>query len=435
MPAWPGAKSGQAPVKETKVHVIEPPIRPETVEDTGIERNLLMMLVAKAMFTLGTVPPSRLADELMISSSIVTLLLEDMGNLALVESRGMTGSDMTGEIRYALTMKGNDWASEALEQSQYAGPAPVSLDAFRAQVERQAIAGEKVDREALAQSLSGLVLPEALVNRLGPAVNSGKSILLYGDPGNGKTSIAEALGGAFQQIIHVPYCIEVGGQIINYFDETMHKRVEVEQSDTADPRWIACKRPVVITGGELTLDMLDLIFNPYAKFYEAPLHMKATGGIFILDDFGRQQVAPQTLLNRWIIPLERGFDYLTLHSGKKFSIPFDELVVFSTNIAPRSLADEATLRRLYFKIRVPTPTKEDYVSIFENICAKYEIPIEVDMINEFYDEFYKDEHTFPSGHHPEYIVDHVVSACEYLQIDKVVSKELLAYGSSHIHVT
>ena len=416
------------------MHVIEPPIRPDSIEDTGIERNLLMMLIAKAMFTLGTVPPSRLADDLMLSPIIVTLLLEDMGNLALIESRGLTGSDMTGEIRYALTMKGNSWASDALEQSQYVGPAPVSMDAFRAQVEKQVIVNEKVNRVALAESLSGLVLPETLVNRLGPAVNSGKSILLYGDPGNGKTSIAEAMGGAFQQVIQVPYCIEVGGQIINFFDENVHKRVERDQSGVADPRWVACKRPVVLTGGELTLDMLDLIFNPYAKFYEAPLHMKASGGIFILDDFGRQQVAPQTLLNRWIIPLERGFDYLTLHSGKKFSIPFDELVVFSTNIAPRSLADEATLRRLYFKIRVPTPTKEDYISIFENACAKNNIVVEKEIISEFYDEFYKDEHMFPSGHHPEYIMDHIVSVCDYLQIDKVVDKELLTYGSSHLQV-
>ena len=423
-----------APAKETKVHVIEPPTRPDTLEETGILRNTVMMLIAKAMFTLGTVTASRLADELKLSPIIVTEQLEDMANLAMIESRGLSGPDMTGEIRYALTQKGNNFASDSLEQSQYVGPAPVSMDAFRAQVIKQDIAGEKVDQAALRESLSGLVLPEALINRLGPAVNSGKSILLYGDPGNGKTSIAEALGSAFEQVIHVPYCIEIGGQIINLLDETVHKRVEVPPIEDADPRWVACQRPVVITGGELTMDMLDLIFNPIAKFYEAPLHMKATGGIFIVDDFGRQQVEPQTLLNRWIIPLERGFDYLTLHSGKKFSIPFNELVVFSTNIAPRSLADEATLRRLYFKIRVPTPTREDYVLIFENVCARKQVAIEKDVLNEFYDEFYNDEKIYPSGVHPEYIMDHVISACDYLQIERGVSKELLGYGGSHLKV-
>ncbi len=420
----------------------EPPIRPETLEETGIEKGLLLRLLAKWMTIRDTATPSQLAGDIMLSNSVVIPLLEELVSLGMVESRGLAGQEMSSEIRYALTMQGGRWAAAAFEQSQYVGPAPVPLDAFCDQIESQKIASEHVDHDTLAKSLSMLVLPEMLINQLGPAVNSGKSILMYGDPGNGKTSIAEALGGAFDQTIYVPYSIEVGGQIISFYDEIVHSRAEsaIPSQGSAynrkvmDPRWIACKRPVVMTGGELTIEMLDLSFNPLSKFYEAPLHLKAAGGVFIVDDFGRQNVSSQLILNRWIVPLERGFDFLTLHTGKKFTIPFDELVIFSTNIPPKTLADEATLRRLYYKIHVPSPGSDDYLKIFNNVCRERNIRIDQDLLLAFYEKYYQRKNITPAGYQPKYMVDHMIAACDYYGIDHVINEELLDYAWQHLLV-
>jgi predicted ATPase with chaperone activity len=308
---------------------------------------------------------------------------------------------------------------------------------FCRQVEKQNILKERVHRDMLARGFSDLVLPEELVHRLGPAVNSGKSILLYGPPGNGKTCIAEAIGRSFRNAIYLPYCIEVDGQIINFYDETVHHKVETPvtaksgngvlsgRSNRPDPRWILCRRPVVTTGGELTLSMLDLSFNNIAKFYEAPLQFKATGGVMVVDDFGRQQNTPQSILNRWIVPLERGVDFLTLHTGKTFPVPFNELVVFSTNIRPRELSDEATLRRLYYKIEVPIPTEEDYRKIFHNVCAEKDLPLPDDILPYLFDEFYSKGEVPRGGYQPKYIVDQVIAQCEYEDIPARLDKNLV----------
>jgi len=329
-----------------------------------------------------------------------------------------------------------------------ARPAPVPFEAFCAQIEKQNILNERVNQTALSKCFSDLVLPDGLVHRLGPAVNSGRSILLYGPPGNGKSCIAEAVGEAFQQTICIPYCIEIDGQIINFYDESVHRLVSepatssdpsraslLRPTESMDPRWVRCRRPVVTTGGELTLGMLDLTYNTNAKFYEAPLQLKATGGIFVIDDFGRQQTEPQDILNRWIIPLERGQDYLTLHTGKKFPVPFNELVVFSTNIAPGELADEATMRRLYYKIEIPIPTQDDYAQIFMNICRQHKIDVPADILPYLFESFYSKKDIPLAGYHPKYIVEQVIAMCEYHDIPVHLDRDLLRIACYNLYAT
>lgn len=411
---------------------------PKTVEDTGINREFLLALMVKTMYVSGGDRASQLVSAMKIARPVVGELLEDARSLALIEVRGSVDGSMSAEMRYGLTSKGHEWATEALRQSQYVGPVPVPFKDFCAQVERQSILKERVTWEHLSESFNGLVLPADLLHRIGPAANSGKSILLYGPPGNGKTCIAEAIGRAFQQTVYFPHAIDVDGQTITFFDEMVHQRVPAmegtslvrspqtsQQPQNSDARWVLCRRPVIMTGGELNLGMLDLTFNPHAKFYEAPLQLKAINGVFVVDDFGRQQVNPQDILNRWIIPLERGVDYLSLHTGRKIPIPFDELVVFSTNMKPQELSDAATLRRLYYKVEVPIPTEDDYIEIFKNVCRDKEISMEEDIIPFLFEEFYSAKNLPLAGYHPIYLVDQVIAMCEYYDVPRRLDKKLI----------
>ncbi|MEJ2125482.1 MAG: AAA family ATPase [Alphaproteobacteria bacterium] len=414
-----------------------------TPEETGINIDFLQRLIGKLLQIHGTMTPSEIAKEVCLSPPVVASIVQGLMRLQLVEARGLAGNDVRSELRYVLGANGRAWALESMALSSYIGPAPVTLDDFTKQIRSQSILRERISRPQIIEGLSHLVLPENLIDQLGPAVNSGRSLLLYGDSGNGKTSIAEAVGSFFREIIFIPHCIEVGGQIINFFDATIHKPVsefgeDTEQSNLLnskfDARWIPIHRPIVMTGGELTLEMLDLIFNSNSNFYEAPTHLKAAGGIFVVDDFGRQRTNSQAFLNRWIIPLERGHDYLTLHTGKKFAVPFDQLVIFSTNIEPVKLADTAGLRRLVYKIFIPSPTSADFKLIFERACKAGEIPFDEEAYDTFFRNYYQTNGAILSGAHPKYIVDYIKAICSYRGVAPLMTAETLDTAWSNLHV-
>jgi hypothetical protein len=393
------------------------PLEQDEIEGTGLSFQFLIGFLAKAIYVTGFETVPQLSDFTKLSASVVQDVLEEAKSRHLLDVLGLADSRRS-IYRYALTDAGRRWASEALEQCTYAGPAPVRLEDWQHQVLKQSIHRDRAAPEAITRALSHLVLPVATVRRLGPAANSGRSILLYGEPGNGKTSVAEALGTAFTQEIFIPYCVEIDGQIIKVFDAAVHQAVE--PAPAQDERWVRCKRPVVITGGELTLEMLDLEYDPVSKTYEAPAHMKATGGIFILDDFGRQKVRPTELLNRWMIPLERRVDYLTLHTGKKLKVHFDELVIISTNTKPSELIDSAGLRRIPYKLQLDAPTNEDYAAIFRRQCEAHGLEVPERVTRYLLEEFYPETGAEISAAHPRFLLEHVLERCRFEDREPVI---------------
>ena len=399
---------------------------PRTIEETGLTTSYLIGLTAKVLYEGGTLTPAEVGEVIRLPRIVCRQIINEMVTLSLCESQGLESEDIRSDIRYSLTDSGRKWALEAMLASQYIGPAPVTFDKFCAQIERQSIVHEEIHRDELEKALSHLVIPTQMMSQLGPAANSGRSVLLYGEPGNGKTSIAEALGKSFTDIIFMPYATIVGNQVIRFFDETLHEVADLpEDAPKLDQRWVPCHRPVVISGGELTLDMLDLSFEATSRFYEAPMHLKALGGVFVLDDFGRQVSSPQEFLNRWIVPLEKGFDIMSLHTGKKFTIPFDQLVVFSSNMVPEELGDGAALRRIYFKIHVPSPTREEYMQIFSDACTAQGITFKPDVVQTFFDQEYEAHQIVTSGAHPGFLLQHVKAICRYHDQETDLSLDLL----------
>jgi predicted ATPase with chaperone activity len=434
--------------REDLDHVLgEIPPMPHSVEETGLDQQLLLNLILKSVYVTGIETDADIATYVKLSPFVVDHVIQDGRQKRLFEILGTDAN--TGHFRYTLTDLGRQWAGDALSQSQYTGPAPVTLAAYQTQVTKQLISSDSITGDDLVRCFTHLVLPEDLRRRLGPAINSAKSILLYGAAGNGKTSVAEAITDAFQSTIFVPHCIEVDGQIITIFDPSVHRQVRygangngagveseaVIDEAECDPRWVCCTRPVVITGGELTMEMLDLSYDPVSKYYEAPASNKATGGVFIIDDFGRQRVPAGDILNRWILPLERGIDFLTLRTGKKLRMPFDQLVIFSTNFEPRDLMDDAALRRVQYKFHLPSPTSEAYEEIFRRVCTAHGLELPQAVLDYLLEVFYPETGTPPSAYHPRFIIEHVIASCDYEKVPPRLTVELARDALKNLVVT
>jgi predicted ATPase with chaperone activity len=348
------------------------PSVPQTYEELGISESLVLDLVLRRLLMEGFSSLRSLSSALRVSIPIIETAFRQLRNQQLVEVKGMSGND----YQFVLSQAGKQLASDRFQISQYAGAAPVSLPAY-SEATRQQAAKVNVDRKAMRAAFSDLVVPDRMLDQIGPAIISQTSIFLYGPSGNGKTSVAERMLRVYQDAVLIPHSVEVDGQIIAVYDPVVHQKIELDDPEV-DPRWLLCRRPCIVVGGELIPSMLELRIDDSSGIYAAPLQMKANNGIFIIDDFGRQLMSPRDLLNRWIVPLDRRVDYLSLRYGVKFQIPFEVMVVFSTNLDPQDLADEAFLRRIHNKILIESVDSSTFDQIFARVVSSKRVPHEAD---------------------------------------------------------
>jgi hypothetical protein len=426
----------ESPVTRTAPTPAPPP---NSIEETGLHRDTLSQLLLKTLVS-GEASGTDLSEKMRLPYSVLEALVQHARVEKLLEVRGTSGTGSAG-YRYVLTDLGRDRAGQFFDISRYVGPAPVPLSQYNAYVRACMDARPYLDRKALSGGFEHLVVGNGLLDQLGPAVNSGKALFLYGAPGNGKTVVAEGIGRALGGEMHMPFAVDVDGQTITMYDPVSHERISAPASSQSviataalDRRWECIRRPVVVVGGELTLEMLDLTFNPISKFYEAPIQLKANGGVFVVDDFGRQRIPPRDLLNRWIVPLESRVDFLTLHTGRKFEIPFNVFIVFATNLKPESLADEAFLRRIPYKILAKNPTMDEYCRIFELNCRRRGMPFDPVMVEYLDRKYSKPRRLQMRSCHPRDLISQVVDICRYTNREPVITRELLdaACGSYFI---
>ncbi|MCZ4261025.1 ATPase [Limimaricola sp. G21655-S1] len=408
---------------------------PRSLEAAGLPMVMMRDIALKTIFRMNARLVSEVARATCLPVNVAQELVDLLRGQKLIEAMGtLTGPGASAEMPYQLTEAGRARALDALAQSEYFGAMPVPLADYREQVAKQSVRNLTMTRDRLQAAMGHLVLPPGLIGQLGPAIGAGRSILMYGPPGNGKSSISNGIRAALGDLVYVPRALEYGGQVITVYDPIIHASIEdapedpnaLRRSTTRfDTRYVRCERPTVVTGGELSLDMLDLVYNPVARTYQAPLQLKATGGVFIVDDLGRQAEPPQKLVNRWIVPLEENRDILALQSGEKFEVPFDTLVIFSTNFHPNEIFDQAALRRIFFKIRVDGPSQEDFLKIFALVARKKKMPLSQAALIHLLKAKYPTIGNVYANYQPVFLIDQIISICEFERIPYQMTPELI----------
>ena len=416
----------------TVPRILPHPPAPTTLEEAGLSLDLIIQLVIKTLHFSGELSGTDLSTRLGLRFSVIEPALQMLKVQHHVE---VSGGALVGgpSYRYRITDAGRVRAQLFLESNQYVGAAPVPLDQYRKYLATFKKAAPRVaTRDRVQQAFSHLVISQRVMDQLGPAINAGHSMFVYGPPGNGKTVISQAIRNLLDGDVHIPQALEVEGAIIKFFDPVTHQQlveddgpVGIDRGIDVDRRWIRCRRPLVMVGGELTLEALELSYNSVSGFYKAPVQALANGGVLVIDDFGRQRVAPRDLLNRWIVPLESRVDFLTLTSGQKFEMPFMVLVAFATNIRPQDLVDEAFLRRIHYKVLCESPSHDDYVLIFRNYCSQKDVPFDADLVEDLLENYYKPRDIPLRGCHPRDLIDQSLSLAEYLKEPPALTPELL----------
>ncbi len=410
-----------------------PPV-PRTLEGMGIPETVLVQLALKHCLFRESFSIRELSEALKMPDPLVEQLVDILNHQKLLDIKprdihARRATHMLLELRYGLSDEGRRRGEQALEFNSYIGPAPVPLEDYWEWVENQSVQTSEVGEDSLREVLSHLVVPDDLLYRIGPAIISGRSIFLFGPTGSGKTIIAKAIGEALPDPVYIPYSIYVFGQIISLYDEVNHKPVAASHDlFLQDLRWVLCQRPVVIAGGEMNEESLELKYNPNLRYYEAPHQLRANNGIFVIDDFGRQKVSPRVLLNRWMYPLETRQDFLCLNTGQQFAVPFDQLVIFATNLDPYGLADAAFLRRIRHKIFIGHVNVEQYLEIFRRVCQQQDIEYDEEIVRSMMARHYFAASRPMSACHPRDIIENLMDRARFLKMKPALSPQLLDYA-------